>query len=324
LFAFKSVKESIVKHISRELDWLGMLLLALTMGGVVMSLIHSQASGWLNVLTFIYLIVGIISGIILFKVERSKINPLIDFRDFSNLMFYAGAVLCFLAGVLSAVALFFDPLYLQVIRGQSPEFSGFVLFAIPIAVFAVAFIVGWLIHQLGIVNTIISGLALAILACFLQIFFTSATPLWYIIITFICLGSMWAMGNTVPLIAAQTAVGSSRSSVATGTMVTMFNIGGSIGLAIAVVVYHFTGIRNLKEVFQMHAQQISSAQFSQLEKLISNPAQSLQLPMDTFIHSVFSDAFMSGFSGVMWFLFGISILMFLSVLMFKILKKQAI
>jgi EmrB/QacA subfamily drug resistance transporter len=322
LFSFKSIKESLVKHISRELDWFGMLLLALTVGGIVMSLINSQASGWLNVLTLVYLVVGIVSGVILFKVERKKINPLLDFNDFSNLMFYAGAILCFLAGVLSAVALFFDPLYLQVIRGQSPEFSGFVLFAIPIAVFVVAFMVGWLIDQLGIINTIIIGLTLAILACFLHIFFSNNTPLWYIIIAFICLGSMWAMGNTVPLISAQTAVGPTRSSAATGTMVTMFNIGGSIGLAIAVVVYHFTAIRSLKYFSQMHMRQISFDQFLQLEKLISNPAQSLKLHVGTFIHSLFSDAFMHGFSGVMWFLFGLSILMLITVLTFKVSKKH--
>jgi MFS family permease len=197
------------------------------------------------------------------------------------------------------------------------------LFAIPIAVFAVAFIVGWLIHQLGIVNTIISGLVLAILACFLQIFFTNITPLWYVIIAFVCLGSMWAMGNTVPLIAAQTAVGSSRSSVATGTMVTMFNVGGSIGLAIAVVVYHSAGMNYLKHFFQMHPQQLSSDQRSQLEGLILNPAQSLKPQIDTFIHSIFNDAFMQGFSGVMWFLFALSVLMLLSILIFKMSKRDS-
>jgi len=321
LFSFKSVKESAVKHISPELDWFGMLFLALTIAGIVMGLINSQASGWFDALTLTYLVVGIVSSVVLFKIERNNINSLINFRDFSNLMFYAGAVLCFLAGVLSAVALFFDPLYLQVIREQSPEFSGLVLFAIPIAVFVVAFIVGWLIHQLGIVNTIISGLALATLACFLQIFFTNVTPLWYVIIAFICLGSMWAMGNTVTLIAAQTTVESSRSSVATGTMVTMFNIGGSIGLAIAVVVYHFAGMSYLKHFFQMHTQQLSSNQFLQLEGLISNPAQSLKLQMNPVIHSIFNDAFMQSFSGVMWFLFILSILTLLSVLIFKMSKE---
>lgn len=317
LFALNSVKESTNKHINRELDWAGMLFLAFAMGGIVMGLINGQVHGWLNILTMIYLVVGLISSVILFNVERNKENPLIDFGDFSNLMFYSGATLCFLAGALSAAALFFDPLYLQVVRGQSPEFSGFVLFAIPIAVFIVAFLVGWMIEQLGIINTIISGLTLAIVACLLQIFFTTVTPLWYILITFVSLGGMWAMGNTVPIIAAQTAVGSNRSSVATGTMVTMFNIGGSIGLAISVVAYHFAGMKSLS----LNTQQVSVDQYAYIVKLLENPTQAQKLQENTVIHSLFQDAFMQGFYGVMWFLFGVSTLLLLSVLLFKVLKK---
>ena len=269
-----------------------------------------------------YLMIGVISSVMLFKVERSKNNPLIEFRDFSNLMFYAGAVLCFLAGALSAVALFFDPLYLQVIREQSPQLSGLVLLAIPVAVFIAAFFVGWLIHQLGIINTIVNALLLAILACLLQIFFTSLTPLWYIIISFILLGSVWAMGNTVTIIAAQTAVGPNRSSVATGTMVTFFNMGCSIGLAIAVVIYHFAGNRGLQHIFIMYSQKLNAIQFSQLEKLIANPAQTLQQQMNTSMHTLFNDAFMRGFSGAMSFLLSLSILILLSVLTFKRIKKN--
>ena len=81
-----------------------------------------------------------------------------------------------MAGVLSAVALFFDPLYLQIIRNESVQISGIVLFAIPIAVFTGAFLVGWLISRLGIINTILLGLLIALIAALLQIFFISTTP----------------------------------------------------------------------------------------------------------------------------------------------------
>jgi len=322
LFSRKSVNESTAKQISRELDWAGMLLLTLAMGGIVMSLIQSQTSSWLDLATLTYLVIGIAASAALVQVERNKTNPLIDFKDFTNSIFYAGAALCFLAGVLSAVALFFDPLYLQVIREQSPEFSGLVLFSIPIAVFMVTFVVGWLILQLGIINTVIIGIVLAVLSCLLQIFFTTFTPLWYIVMSFICLGSMWAMGNTVPIIAAQTAVGSSRSSVATGTMITMFNVGGSIGLAIAVVIYNHIGSKALKLISQAQPTQLNVDQFSQLKGLISNPAQSLQTSMSTQIHVFFNDVFMKGFAGVMWFLLLTSIIILLSVLASKLTTKK--
>ena len=200
------------------------------------------------------------------------------------------------------------------IREQSPEFSGLVLFAIPIAVFLVAFIVGWLIHRIGIINTIVLGVTLAIVSCVLQLFFTVNTPLWFIIIAFILLGSMWAMGNTVPIIAAQTAVGPARSSVATGTIVTMFNIGGSIGLAISIVVYHLTAVGNLKQTAEHF-------NFSQVEKLISNPAEVMKHLIDQNTHEIFNNAFMSGFTGVIWFLLSLSVLILLSIYIFNFAKK---
>lgn len=321
LFCRQSVGESIAAQRDGGLDWLGMLLLALAMGGIVLCLIHSQTFGWLDYITLIYLAVGIVASVMLVKVERQKDNPLIDFKDFSNLLFYAGAMLCFLAGVLSAVALFFDPLYLQIIRGQSPELSGLVLFAIPIAVFLVAFMVGWLIHRLGIVNTIVIGLIVAVLSGFLQVFFTNTTPIWYILVSFICLGSMWALGNTVPIIAAQTAVGAGRASVATGTMVTMFNIGGSIGLAISVVIYHFMSNQSLEQGLMSTRTPLNTDQIASLKRLISNPAHSLQTAMSDSMHIYFNDAFMRGFAGVMWFLLILSACILFSVLLGKIVTK---
>jgi len=254
LFCSKSIAESKIEHVTRDLDVAGSFLTAISVGGLVLGLLHGQSVGWINILTIFYFVVCLLGSIALFKIETKKENPLIDFNDFSNPLFYSGAFLCFITGVLSAVALFFDPLYLQNIRHQSPELSGIVLFAIPIAVFIFAFFVGWVVNTIGIIYSIIVGLILAMLSSFLQIFFTIDTPLWYVIFAFLILGSMWALGNTVPIIAAQTAVGPKRASVATGTVVTMFNIGGSIGLAISIVVhaaYGFKGVMGFLFIFAL-------------------------------------------------------------------------
>lgn len=313
LFSFNAIDESIYEQKNRTLDWLGMLLLALAMGGIVLGLIHGQTFGWGDHVTQLYLVTGIVAVIALIKIEHNQINPLIDLKDFIHPLFYSGAMLCFLTGVLSAAVLFFDPLYLQIVRGESPELSGLVLFAIPIAVFLVAFIVGWLIQELGIFNTIIFGLILAVMASFLHIFFTNATSIGYILISFIFLGSMWAFGNTVPVIAAQTAAGPHRASVATGTLVTMFNVGASIGLAIAVVIYDFMGNRYLQNMLSTPS--LNQDKIIQLRQSIANPAQSLQISMSDIMHQLFNDAFMKGFSYVMWFSLILSIAILGSVVL---------
>lgn len=319
LFSFKSLNESNSSQDKVKLDWKGMLLLALGMGGIVLSLIHSQTLGWLNANTLTYLIVGLVAMIVLIKIEIGMEDPLIDFSDFSNLLFYGGAILCFLAGVMSAVTLFFDPLYLQVFRNQSPQTTGLILFAIPVAVFLVAFIVDRLISRWGLINSILLGLLLAALSAFLHLFFSSTSPLWYIILTFVCVGSMWALGNTVSLIAAQKAVGEDRASVATGTMVTMFNIGGSLGLAAAVVVYQFATAKSLQRIFAIT--QTNHDQLDYLQNLIANPAHSLQAAMTGVMQNIFNEVFIQGFAGVMWFLLVVSTLSLLSVVLWKFVRK---
>jgi predicted MFS family arabinose efflux permease len=194
---------------------------------------------WACIITFL------VSAPIFIMVERKQKNPCFDLKDFTNLLFFAGAMLCFLAGVLSSVALFFDTLYLHTLKEMSAETSGIVLFAIPLSVFLVSFLINKLINCFGIINCVLIGLALACMAAFMQLFFSADTSLAYILFSFVCLGSIWSFGNSVSMIAAQTAVGSERAGAAMGTMVTMFNIGGSIGITIAVVIFDWlTGSNN--------------------------------------------------------------------------------
>lgn len=316
----KVIKESFVENHKSQLDWKGMLLLAFAMCGIILSLLRIQTIGWNDQITLTYIFVGIISIFLLIKTERSQKDPLIDFKDFSNLIFFGGATLCFLAGALSAVALFFDPLYLQIIQNKTPAISGYILFSIPVALFTVAFLVEKLISSLGIVNTIILGIITACIAALLHVFFVHSTPLWYIIIACICLGTLWALGNTVPIIAAQMVADPSRLSVATGTMITMFNIGGSIGLTIAMVAYNYATSDKLNHLIQNN--HLSQDQLTVLRNLIANPSDSLKSSVGEWMHNLFNGFFMHGFVGVMYFLVVLSSLAFLSVFTWVYISKR--
>lgn len=318
LFCIGSVKESTTLSHKLKLDYKGMLALAVTMGGIVMSLLHSASAGWANAITLSYLLIGILAGVILFKVEQNTENPVLDFNDFKSLMFYSGSVLIFLSGVLSAVALFFDPLFLQIIRGESVQLSGLMLFAIPATVLCVAIFVSWLIHKIGVVNTLILGLPCGLIACVLHAFFSETISLVYIIISFIGLGAMWAIGNTASIIAAQMAVSPERKSVATGTIVTLFNIGGSIGLAVAIAIYHAGASSALKR-------QIGIFGVDNIERIklfIGNPADLLQGHISLVLHEVFNTAFLQGFAAVMWSLSALLFIAFLSVLSWSLAARR--
>ena len=185
---------------------------------------------------------------------------------------------------------------------------------IPVAVFGIAFLVNKLIHTFGLIKTILIGLTLGAIASLLQIFFTSETSLLFILVSFFILGSMWALGNTVPIIAAQTAVGNERASVATGTIVTLFNVGGSIGLTVSIVLYHSVCAYTLRNFIHAQKYTMTNAQLKLIKQFITNPADSLHIKMEAITKNIFHDTFMHGFSGVMYFLFALSVLLLLGVL----------
>jgi predicted MFS family arabinose efflux permease len=312
LFCFGSIKESAVKSAKTSLDWRGALILAIAMSSIVLSLIRSATTGWGDSITLTLLGLGIVASIVLVMVERQQEEPLIDVKDFSKPLFFAGSALGFLSGVLSAVTLFFDPLYLQIIREQSPQLSGMVLFAIPVTGVLVALLIGWFIRRFGAINTIIIGVLAGILGALLHAGFTATSSLVFVIVAFVCLGIMWAMGNTVAIIAAQMAVGPARAGIATATNVTMFSVGGSVGLAIAMVIYHAVGMGAVQ----------NTANSELLSQLISNPADFLQMQTSALTQQLFSAGFMQGFAAVMWFLLITAGAILLSILIGKMTSKR--
>jgi EmrB/QacA subfamily drug resistance transporter len=320
LFCFKSVKESPARVKQVVLDIRGMVFLALTMTGLVLGLIYSQSTDWQHDWVWGCFLVAIISGFLLIKAEKNHPDPLINFSDFSKLLFGAGVLLCFTAGLLSSVTLFFDPIYLQIIKKQSAQLSGLVLSVIPISVFLMAFFIEKLVNRLGLLQTILSGLGLACFSILLQIFFSSTTSLSYIVGSFICLGCVWALGNTVSLIAAQTAVGPQRVSVATGTLVTLFNVGGSMGITSATLIYHWASEKQLASMGP-----IQSSMQSLLRDYILNPAHSLQSSTQDQAYRLFSELFMKGFTSIMSFLilFLLISVFFLWCSKVKVGKQQA-
>jgi hypothetical protein len=100
----------------------------------------------------------------------------------------------------------------------------------------------------------------------------------------------------------------------------MFNIGGSLGLAIAVVIYHWRSNAFLNHFFSQ--QNISTEELSLLQKTLDNPTGSMHVSMSDATHALFNSAFIHGFTSVMWFLFALSFVTLLSVLIWKLRENR--
>lgn len=253
LFCFISIKEIGTLKQKTTLDWQGALVLGIALASLLFGLAPSHGSSGPQEINWLYGLAGLVFLVLFVFIERKQTNPLIYFSDFKKPLFSSGSLLIFSAGMFSAVLLFFMPLYLEIEREFSIQKSAWILFFIPAAVFFVALVTDKIIATFHILNTILLAFGLALLAFILQLFFAKDTSLIIVALSFLLLGSMWALSNTAPIVAAQSSVPQERAAAATGVMVTLFNMGGAVGLALAVTLYSWgnTFTAGLKNVIIM-------------------------------------------------------------------------
>src|SRR3990167_10960186 len=159
-----------------SIDWLGFALLAIGLGCLVYGIIHGEQVAWLATGTWLNLLIGIVALIILFFVEKRMLNPLLDLKIFSNRHAALAMLICIAAGLITSVLLFFNPLYLHIIRGQSALAVGIILLIVPLVQVVISIFLDKLIKRFGVFNLIIFGLFTGFVTAICQSLFAIAPP----------------------------------------------------------------------------------------------------------------------------------------------------
>ncbi|GAA5954646.1 hypothetical protein JCM3765_003841 [Sporobolomyces pararoseus] len=146
-----------------QMDWYNLLfvasatsaILGLTWGGVTYS--------WTSFHTLVPLILGL-AGIVLFiYLERFSKHPTVPFTILTHYTSVAGYIICFLHSLLVLAVLYFFPVYLQSVVGDSAIQSGVHSFTLSFTIAPLAMIVGFSIAKTGHYKTqTVLGLTLII------------------------------------------------------------------------------------------------------------------------------------------------------------------
>lgn len=224
-----------------EIDYKGFFLLIVGLGALLYGIIAGGASGWSSLFTWIPIIIGLLFLGLLIWIDLRSHAPLLYFAIFKDPLIILATLSCSLAGIVSYVLMFFDPLYLRNVKELSPFSIGMLIAIIPAAQVVISFGFNTLLKSIGVANLLFISILAALLATFLHLFFAESTSYWYMALPFALLGINWGLSNTAMITAVNQNVTSKKIGEGIGTIATIWNTSGSIFLAISTVIYDLKG-----------------------------------------------------------------------------------
>lgn len=303
------------------LDWLGAILLLIGLPSLILTIVQGDNWGWTSPAIIGSVALAIVSLTAFVITELKVSSPIIDLRLFSNRKFVVSAVASAGLAVFYCVAFFVMPLYLSVVRQEDLNTIGWLLLPTTLGVAVLSPVVGRIVDAKGPEFLLKSGFVLFAVSALIQTTFNAVTPVWLLLLSFTAFGIAWASILGPSTVQAIASVPPHASSVAVGTVSTLHNIGGSIGLAIGVLIYrHFS-------TEQLASSTNQSSATGWLQQAASNPEQAhglLQQQLGaptTLVQQWINQSFIAGYQAVMWYLLA-TVLVSLAVI-FYALRKSA-
>jgi EmrB/QacA subfamily drug resistance transporter len=244
------------KSYSKYCDWAGVVLLSLVVGCCASGIMQGPHWGWHSqgVVGLFCVALGSLLGLV--ALEKKAQEPLFHPKLFANPSFLFSSI-CngFLIGFVWAVFFFF-PLYLQNQLQKSSLEAGSIMMLITLPVALLSLLASKLYDKWGAKYLLVAGFLVLASAVYFQSFFTI-----YGCCSLIGIGWVLTWGPSASQ--ALSSLPHKMAGIASGMFMTLQEIGGVIGLAIAGV------------VFRMNIQSFLSPHMSQIEQIFGEPNRAI-------------------------------------------------
>jgi EmrB/QacA subfamily drug resistance transporter len=263
------------------IDYLGAALLTAGLSLIVLfTSLGGTAYPWRSapMLAFVALSVLLIVGFALVETRASE--PILPLSLFRNRIFAAASAIGLIVGLALFGSVTYMPLYLQVVKGETPSASGLQLTPMMGGVLVTSITSGYLISRFGRYKPFpIAGTALMTIALYLLSRLSVATSVWSASAYMLVLGLGLGMVMQVLVLAVQNAVEYEKLGVATSGATLFRSVGGAIGVALFGAVFAGRLQAELAQVMPAGSHLPSAA----------NPAAIEALPPavhDAYVHAV--------------------------------------
>jgi EmrB/QacA subfamily drug resistance transporter len=219
-----------------RVDWAGLAALSTGVTAVVLALVQSRA--WSSATIVATSLAGLLALLGFWRIEHRVREPIVDFALFRNRPYLGASAAAFaLVGGYWAL-MFFQPQYLQDVRGHSPIVSGLMILPITVPMVFVSPFSGRLIARFGARGLMTVGMVFGVagLLALTQVDATSpysSTLAGYLLFG-IALGLVYAPMST----AAMAAMPREKVGIASGVLAMDRVLAGAVALAATGAVFH--------------------------------------------------------------------------------------
>jgi EmrB/QacA subfamily drug resistance transporter len=232
-FMFWKINDERVEAPGEKVDFVGAIIFGIMIVFIMygLSIFPSKQGGWL-------VLAGIVCGSVFIKWEMKVDSPILEmqlFRENRAFLFSILSAFIFFSGVFSVG--FLLSLYLQYIKGFTPQSAGFVLASQPIFQAILSPIAGRLVDRVKPHYLSFIGMSSATLGMLLFAFITINTHLFIILIGLFLVGSGWAFFTSTNMNDAIGSVDRKYYGAASGTIATVRQLGMMSSIAMTMFIF---------------------------------------------------------------------------------------
>ena len=228
--------ESTDPEAGTRIDWLGLAALSVGLTAVVLALVQSQAWGARAVIALAAL--GIISLIAFWRIEHRVRAPIVEFDLFRNGPYFGASAAAFaLVGAYWAV-MFFQPQYLQDVRGHSPILSGLMILPVTAPMIFISPFSGRLIGRFGARRLMSAGMVCALLGLLVLTRIGADSPYPLLLVGYLLFGVALGLVYAPMSTAAMAAMPGEKVGIASGVLAMDRVLAGAVALAATGAAFH--------------------------------------------------------------------------------------
>ena len=138
IFAFLMIlvgtKESYDLKISKNIDWLGIIFLTCTLGGLIFGLLEGHEYGWASQTIIASFIISVVGLFFFFLTERRVKSPIIDLNLFKESTFTSSSLIYMIFGFAIIVPSLILNYFLQNVRNYSALHSAYLIIPTSLAI----------------------------------------------------------------------------------------------------------------------------------------------------------------------------------------------